>query len=845
MDPRTDHGEGVLVGAALGAVPELDQVAVGDPIDADPLGRGEVVLGDVVDAVRPGPVVRRVEVVAAGAVEQHRAHGAHLLVGHVVGEVTGRRGELERAVRGQVLNLVGRAGVVGRARKGAVLQVEVAVEEHGRPRHRGGLGCRRGGDRQVVEPDLDHVPDRLAARRVRADQLERPVVLAVDLLGEGRAVHLRRDQVVRGPLDLLAGEGPAVPVAGDHGDAVALVGQGVVVGAGEVLVADLVVDQADQAPERHAAPLHAVRVGVAPGVAAGDPLGEVVARHGKVRVARELQRPGLIARGRRDREVREPDLGDIADRLAARRVGPDELERPVILAVDLLGQGAAVHEARDQEGGLGDLLVLGGPADLLAGEGLAEPVGRDHRDVVAEIDQGLVVRPDQHLVALLVVDQADQAPEGHAHPLDAVRVGVRLGVPTAGHPLVEVVARDREVRVPGHLQGPRHDVVRRCGVHGRRRRGCRGRQGHAVEPDLGDVADRLAARRVHADQAERPDVLTVDLGRERGPIQGVRDDVVRVERDLGAREGPAVPVGRDHGDGVALVQERPVEGDLPVLVAVVDVPDEPPEGHALPFAVGVRVAGAVTLPPEALLEVGLGDVALDGPVQQHRPVGRRGRVDLDLRDVPVRELGGRRQVVLAAVPAPVFRVHGLAHVLVAEDVEPVRVRRVVGPEEEADAVLIPVALAERPPGKHRRALPRQGGDDVVVGEPDREPVARGDLHLAAGLHAPDEVAEVLEVGPPDGLVHLVEVGVLGRVPLGRIGGSFVHHGALEEVGGGSVPEDGEVALHPGDVVGHLGRDGGAVARVADHLHLGRLRGGRGGHEQDEDQEQQDIGRSHR
>ena len=613
-------------------------------------------------------------------------------------------------------------------------------------------------------------------------------------------------------------------------------------------MADLVVHEADEPPQGHPRPLHAVRVGVTPGVAAGDPLGEVVARHGHVRVSREFQLPGPVARRRRDRKVREPDLGDVPDRLATGRAGPDELERPVVLAVDLLGQGAAVHEARDQEGGIGDLLVLGGPPDLLAREGPAEPVAGDHRDVVAEVGQGLVVRADQHLVSLLVVDQADEAPERHAHPLDAIRVGIRLGVPAAGHPLVEVVARDREVRVPGHLQGPRLDTGRRRrgrGGRGRRGRGRRGREGHAVEPDLGDVADRLSAGRIHADQPERPDVLPVDLGRERGAVEGVRDDVVRVERDLGAREGLAVPVGRDHGDGIARVQERPVEGDVAVLVAVVHVSDETPERHPFPGAVRVRVGGAVAGPPEALLEVGLGDVTLDGPVQQHGPVGRRRREDLDLRDVPVRELGGRRQVVLAAVPAPVLRVHALSHVLVAEDMEPVRVGRGVGPEEETHAVLIAVALAGRPPGENGRTLPRQGGDDVVVGEPDRETVARGDLHLATGLHASDEVAEVLEIGPLDGLVHLVEVAVLGRVPLGRVGGCGLDDRALEEVGGDAVPEDGEVALHPGDIVGHLGRDGRAVVRIADDLHLGRLRRGRNDQEQDEGQAEKQVARSHR
>ena len=206
---------------------------------------------------------------------------------------------------------------------------------------------------------------------------------------------------------------------------------------------------------------------------------------------------------------------------------------------------------------------------------------------------------------------------GHAHPLDAVRIGVRPGVPAAGHALVEVVARDREVRVPGHLQGPGLD---------RRASWWSGtdvvgtvvgdRLGHALDPDLGDVRDRLPAGRVHADEPERPDVLAVDLDGERRAVQGVRDDVVRAERDLLAREGLVVPVGRDHADGVALLGERPVEREVRVLVPVVDVADEPPEGHALPGAVRVRVARAVAGPPEALLEVGLGDVALDRPVQQ-------------------------------------------------------------------------------------------------------------------------------------------------------------------------------------------------------------------------------------
>ena len=75
------------------------------------------------------------------------------------------------------------------------------------------------------------------------------------------------------------------------------------------------------------------------------------------------------------------------------------------------------------------------------------------------------------------------------------------------------------------------------------------------------------------------------------PVQGVRDDVVRAEGDLLAREGPVVPVGRDHADGVALLGEGPVEGEVRVLVPVVDVADEPPEGHPLPDAAGrVRVA---------------------------------------------------------------------------------------------------------------------------------------------------------------------------------------------------------------------------------------------------------------
>jgi hypothetical protein len=68
---------------------------------------------------------------------------------------------------------------------------------------------------------------------------------------------------------------------------------------------------------------------------------------------------------------------------------------------------------------------------------------------------------------------------------------------------------------------------------------------------------------------------------------------------------------------------------------------------------------------------------------------------------------------------------------------------------------------------------------------------------------------------------------------------------LHEVRRDSVPEDGEVVLHPADVDGRGVQDGRMVAGVADHLDPGRLCGRRCGNEQDEDQEQQKIGRSHR
>ncbi len=253
-------------------------------------------------------------------------------------------------------------------------------------------------------------------------------------------------------------------------------------------------------------------------------------------------------------------------------------------------------------------------------------------------------------------------------------------------------------------------------------------------------------------------------------------------------------------------------------IGIIDIPDQPPEGHSLPGAGGIGEGGLVAGPGEALLKGVLGDILGDRTVQMKGPALGRGGEDLDLCDVAVAETGCRGIVPDAAVPVLVLLLKACPHILVAEDVQPLGVHRGVCQEEEAHPVTVRVLLTGIPPGQHRRPLPGLRVIDIIVREFDLIAVRRGQLDLVPGRHSADQVAEVHDVGPLDRLVYLVEVLILGRIPLV----APVEDRTLHDVRGIPVTHHRQVLLHPGGRHRLLVDYCLSIPLVLDDLKLGGL-----------------------